>query len=707
MSKIFKLMKFMKSYFKIKVFKALKNYFYNFVIFIFFPIILFPAFAFSLEKQMNAFGTYLYVDFFEDKKAEPATEVLFKDIPAKKEDIIELSFNSPTNSIKQILAVMANSKADFIPSKQDFISPVSQKTKKFHMVTDIPYDFEVLANRCKAITLPVNADRFLFSLNDSFFSNNGEISINLKVDKVLFQIRDKTIYQVVPSPKNDLKDLSDTFDLVENKPVVLKLVYEKLADSSSTKVFKPIIKIDGKKYKAQCFDKDKKIKISCDFNMSHFDSRGLFEQTVVLSMDEKSVLAKEGFYKVELGFQHKACKSEYTSYSFNLNVHKTRKLQIGFIGVDGTKDKDWKDFIQDSLNDFSFLKRTFPVPDAGDNIPQWIMLDDKLVTENTQSLNQEVASDSSLTKGKIIRSQEMVFDRSTNYLKDIKALKKMRIKQQLGKLFAIADKDYFSKIYRPGVAGFVVFTNRGSYTENVGFVRVDQGGTGTILHELAHTLGQLNEFYQKSSQQLSANSTCYLQGRSDYCFRFKDFKGLSSSFKEDIDKWSFITKENSIMDYSSSLNKQWIDRDTYGKVLKTLSDPELDPEILIFSGIFNSKEFIDPELEYVPEGYLTNTNPEGNLNIKILDKNNKELYNLKISTKVSIEFIDSDFNKISETQELALAPVAVALPYLDEAQKVIIIDEETGKQVYFQDLDEENVVRISSKPDLSSRTVYE
>ena len=682
----------------------MKKYFLGFFAFLLF--LLFPIFSFSiLKKEINPFSTYLYVDFFEDDKAEPASFVLFKDIPALAESIIELSFYSPAKNVNQVLAVMSNAKGEFIPLKQKVISPVSRRTKHSGITTDIPYDFQVFSSRCRALTLPKKADRLLFSLNDSFFSNNKGISLNIHIDKVLFKIKEKTVYQVVSAPKKDLKDLSDTFDLTQGKPAVLRIVYERLDSSSSSKVFKPLLAINGKRYKAQCFDPQKGVKSSCDFNMSLFDSRGLLEQTVILPMGEKQALGQSGSYKIDFGFEGQTCKSQLKNYSFSLNIHKTRKLQIGFTRVEGAKSSSWKKFMQDSLQDFKLLKRSFPVPDEGANIPQWIFLDERLRPDTTGSSNKQEPELSS--KEKIITLQEEDFNKSIGLLKDLTNLKKMRIKQQLGKLFAIADPEYFNSINKPYIAGFVVFTKRGSYTENVGFVRIDQGGTGTILHELGHLLGQLTEFYQKRAKDISANDICHFEGKTDYCFRFKGFKGLYASLKEDYEEWGFIEKEDSIMNNSSNLNEQWIDRDTYGKALKTLSDPEKDPEILIFSGIFNKKEFIDPELEYIPEGFLTNSNPEGNLIIKILDQNNKELYGLEISTKVSIEFIDTSFSKLSRTEPLTPAPVAVALPYIEKAKNLVIVDKQTGKRIYSESLEGHGNIRFSEKPNLSKRIVYE
>ena len=160
------------------------------------------------------------------------------------------------------------------------------------------------------------------------------------------------------------------------------------------------------------------------------------------------------------------------------------------------------------------------------------------------------------------------------------------------------------------------------------------------------------------------------------------------------------------MNNSEDLEEQWIDRQTYGKALKTLSDPKLDPELLIFSGIFNKKTFIEPELEYVAEGFLTSDNPKGNLKIKILDGNLKELYSLRISTKLSIEFIDNSHHKPSTTMELTPAPVAVALPYLKEGRKIVVVDEK-GDEIFAKALNENTIVRTLDKPDLTNRIVFE
>ncbi|MCZ0932733.1 MAG: hypothetical protein OXJ52_06250, partial [Oligoflexia bacterium] len=464
-----------------------------------------------LKKEINPFGTYLYVDYFTDDKAETATALLLKEMLVKEKDKIELSFYSPTNDVNQILAVFSNSSGEFIPFKEELISPTSPHTKYSKITTDIPYDFGISSDKCLALTVPSKADRLFFSLRDSFFSNNKGININVKANKVLFQIKEKTIYQAVDSPKIDLKRSSETFDLVRNKTAVLNLVYEKIDDTPSSQVFKPFLKINGKSYKPKCLGKVKEI--DCDFTLSAFDKRGLLEQTIILPMREKEALNKKGSFRIDFGFEDKNCKSAYTSYSFRLNIHETRKLQMGFTLIGGASSQKWKSFINDSLLDFDLLKRIYPVPDIGKNIPQWIILNKRLKVDKTLNKNKANKNVASASKEKIVKLREKDLNKSSSLLKDLTELKKMRIRQQLDKLFAVAGRDYFESINKENAAGFVVFTDSGSSTENVGFIRLDQGGTGTILHELGHLLGQLNEFYQKSSQNLSANDVCHFKGR--------------------------------------------------------------------------------------------------------------------------------------------------------------------------------------------------
>lgn len=671
-------------------------------------IFLFPSFLFALNKDINPHGTYLFVDYSKDTKTVQSTALLIRDLKAKPHDTIELSFSSSAD-IDKILGVFADASGNFIPPKEDFISPVSAYTKYNKLPTDISFDFGISSAKCTNIKVPEKATQILFSMNDSFFSNNENISLSVKANKLLFEITESEVFQVIEDPKFNLKNRGESFDLTRNKAAVLLITYQKRVETSSDEIFKPAIQVNGTKFEPMCLNTEQRVEQNCYFTLNDFDTRGILEQTIILPMGTGQTLNKAGKFNFVFNpVSKKHCRNDLLSYTFHLNIHETRKLQIGFTLIDQSfiSDTDWEYFIQKSLLDFNLLKKIFPVPEIGSNIPQWIVLEDKLnidkTIEDKPESNQDVVA-----QGKIITLKESDANRPTRVLRDLVELKKMRIRQQLSKLFAVASNEYFSSIDKDNVAGFVIFTESGQATENVGFIRLDQGGTGTILHELGHLLGQLNEFYKKSNQNLAANDICNFGGKTDYCFKFKNFRGLHASLKEDYSNWRFIQRRDSIMNNSPNLEEQWTDRDTYSKALHTLSSLDKDPEIIIFSGIYNKKIFLEPDMEYLAEGFLTPSDPEGDLKVKFLDASGKELYSLQISTKVSIEFIDS-FNKQSVTEDLTPAPIAVALPYFKQAKKLIVVtSDEEEKEIYSEEITDETILPTSDKVDLSKRRVFE
>ncbi len=667
----------------------------------------------ALTTNIKPNGTYLFVDYFHDKQTEKPTSISLEDIKAAKSDVLEIGFSSSNNQINKLLGVFTDEFGNFIPLEDEVLkSPISFKTKFSKLPTDIPFDFPVDSKKCTNIKIPSKAKNILFSMNDSFFSNNQNLSITTKINKLLFEIVDYEIYQVVPSPKIDLENNSKSFDLTKDKPAVMVLSYKKRENVFSDKVLEPTITINQKTYKPKCFDEIKKTPINCHFTLNDFNEKDILKQIVIFPMNQGEVLNKEGFFKISFGLKNdKNCFNDRLNTSLTLNIHKTRKLQIGFVLMEQALSFStpfWKSFINDSLLDFNLLKKIFPVPDKGDNVPQWIFLNQSMKTKQSSKIEDSKRDAAFIeSKDKIITLKESDTDQTKYILKDLMALKKLRIKQQLSKLFAVASKDYFKQINKENVGGFVIFTKSPATTENVGFIRIDQAGKGTILHELGHLLGQLKEFYQKSFKQLSVNDICKFHQKTDYCFRFNKFEGFHGSLKwKDYSNWSFVKKSVSIMGNSSNISQQWIDRDTYSKSLKTLTDPMQDPEIIIFSSLYSKQNFIEPELEYVAEGILTPSNPNGDLEIQILDNFSKILYSIEISTKVSIEFIDS-FNKQSTTEELITYPIVVALPHLEKGKKIVIIKKDTKQRIYSKKLPAKNIIFTDKKIDLLDRIVFE
>ena len=136
------------------------------------------------------------------------------------------------------------------------------------------------------------------------------------------------------------------------------------------KFLNPFLKINSKNYKPKCFDTINKREKACDFSLSLFDKRGPFRASDLFCLwGVEEVLDKEGSYDIELGFEDKACRSDFTSYVFNLNVYETRKLQTAFTLIKSVDLNKWKAFMKESLLDFDLMKRVYPVADIGSNNP--------------------------------------------------------------------------------------------------------------------------------------------------------------------------------------------------------------------------------------------------------------------------------------------------------------------------------------------------
>ena len=175
---------------------------------------------------------------------------------------------------------------------------------------------------------------------------------------------------------------------------------------------------------------------------------------------------------------------------------------------------------------------------------------------------------------------------SKGLLKDIATLDNIRANPYqdsayYSKIAAIVPKSYFTFHHRPPkTVGFVILpaikyatssyvwgliqvpeaTHVGG-SWNVLFVREDQENTGTLSHELAHTLGQTREFYE--------NKEACRQFRYDplqYCQKYEIPRALNVFFN----KWSLIKDRYSIMsNEGKTIDEQWIDRDSYQKILST------------------------------------------------------------------------------------------------------------------------------------------
>ncbi len=257
---------------------------------------------------------------------------------------------------------------------------------------------------------------------------------------------------------------------------------------------------------------------------------------------------------------------------------------------------------------------------------------------------------------------------SIGLLKDADKLYKLIHNNSYDKVVAIASIEYFDFHNRKTAAGTVIRPRsnenlisrilKGRYiggNNNVTFIREDQENTGTISHELAHTLGQGKEQYKKAKS---------------YC---KEFKGSDPNPCEDLkiarglkatksNRWRFIENKYSIMNSSNKIGNQWIDRDTFQKIFyfltnfgthfprTSMSNNRLkNREAITISGFYNEKEdiFVVPTKRKVKTYKSTPTFPtekykdtpvltfQFKYNEKILKEIKRPIFEMEIKTLYS------------------------------------------------------------------------
>ena len=124
------------------------------------------------------------------------------------------------------------------------------------------------------------------------------------------------------------------------------------------------------------------------------------------------------------------------------------------------------------------------------------------------------------------------------------------------------------------IYGFVwAYRGRSSY-RRVLFLNEEYNNTGTLLHEMRHTAGQLKEFYKEfyDKQQNYPvlckkfnDSTTEVLCWNQYFIKSGLKAKLGSSFK-----WITGNNIQSIMDNNLDLKKIWIDRETFQKAFRFL-----------------------------------------------------------------------------------------------------------------------------------------
>ncbi len=216
-------------------------------------------------------------------------------------------------------------------------------------------------------------------------------------------------------------------------------------------------------------------------------------------------------------------------------------------------------------------------------------------------------------------------------LKSIRSLLVRAKKSGKNRIVTILSRDFMNyHNISPATMGFVWGYKDIKIYRKILFVADDELDNGTLLHELAHTMGQRKEFYDTHyDNDINRPVLCQRfngspQVSCKFVYRIKS--GLKGKLSGPLE-WISKTHNNdihSIMSNEKKLNVNWIDRETYQKTFDFLASSydrlqrrkkrdqerkiEKSPKV-VFSGSYNSQtkkmestetEIVDEEFEITP-----------------------------------------------------------------------------------------------------------
>ena len=321
----------------------------------------------------------------------------------------------------------------------------------------------------------------------------------------------------------------------------------------------------------------------CSFTHSHqiFKFFPLPMRSEILSREIKNLPIKLTLYPI--GYKNdKKCHQEKI---FQIKIIKTNHLKLGFTRIYGGKHCTGYDSVSfQTVKGFAKssevkhkLEKMFPLTRVFSRILRSFVgnCDDTFVRE-------------------WLNSYEYINQYTAGLLSDTLALERARNLKKYHKLFAIVPQDYFffhkrddPKNPRDDFFGLVIrpiwkecrllwiFPIRkckllgGSH--NVVFIREDAIETGTVAHELAHTLGQGKDHYKKYYDKKKQHPVLCQRFRGSPLEPCKDYE-IPIALEADHRSWKIIENRKSIINDNENIDDQWIDRETHQIIFKTLAE---------------------------------------------------------------------------------------------------------------------------------------
>ena len=457
------------------------------------------------------------------------------------------------------------------------------------------------------------------------------------------EIKSAIVFQSVKAPQKDPIDQQElqtdpnnpsftSYDLVYRKPAGVLIELDNFQNPQET--FHLSLNIKGKPEVSECFHNPlngqtmyEGGQTDCTFKISDL----INSNYKFIPFPKKDFLprAKRSATVIVRLYSKTYDKCE-TKADFKVNIIKVRLLDLGFTGISDkrckNKTKGYKFFVSDKFKLVENFIKSKEVSEYIETMFPIHKLRAYFVEENNK--RTMIIGNCNNTPSPYNR------DVPVGVLEDIKKLEKKRKKHKFHKIVAIVPKDYFWFHYNKDWTGLTVnpVWKRLSPSKwkwvggswNIALVREDMKDERTLSHELGHTLGQGKEFYQKLSGKLDKNnnfiplpsnkqSKCrkFNGSPKSPCHKYKIKLGLQaglSNYKDIITNkrlffWKFIQNKFSIMNNKPGIDKNWIDRDTYQKSFKVLSEREggvaemhelfLDAKSrqqIVFSGFYDTKK---------------------------------------------------------------------------------------------------------------------
>ncbi len=514
-------------------------------------------------------------------------------------------------------------------------------------------------------------------------------------------VKEKSAGVLVEIKKN--KNFND-----EHKKFVLKMIIQKHEE------------VKQSKQEIQCLNGEDLKKSDCSFSLKDFKENDNLKKFITLPMKNNEILGEEQnntkiiIKLVEQNETNIGIDNIISQVNFYVNIIETQNLLLGLtrIGDKGTKNScyngsdrsKWLDFFKDT-DQMPQILNMYPLSD----------LDQKSLVYGhikTDEGNDYIKGNCILPfLGLLVDIANLEEYRHTDPF-----MIKHNSKIYDRKIVALVSKEYFSYhfsiinffkgIFRENnlnVAGLVVrpwaFGIVGSY--NVTFLvdnqdlkinnqelEIETKNYSTLSHELGHTFKQSREYYDEDEKCKTFNG-----GDKENCYDYR----MEQSLKI-FPRFSWRKNALSIMSVSALLNNVWIDRETYQKSFKTLSDNykkskdlKVGPAIS-FSGVYDpnggftgeNKYFYSPKIKSHKKAIITPKSTNGDVKIQ-LEHNGKIIYETRFSSeesqKTKIEVLFD--KKGGRTLDIKYLPISVVMeiPYLDGAYSIIITKD--GQRIFY------------------------